>query len=1518
MFSALDMGAPENEIVVTLAALQQARFAIEATIKGQTVLCLFDSGATRNLINAETANKLELPFTKGTSVRMGVANGKFVSFNEYTETQLSFGTSEAWHVDLIVAPNLVYDVILGTPFMFTFQVTMSFNPVLKATLIHPSGVEREVETTPSMAMRAHNMTCATLTSFEEPAERALRVSAMEKCTFSSWEKGTLKITDPAVRASITRYRDRFPDALPACRPVDRGDRNHMIDLLADKPLPQLAHYGFNPAKMDILRAKLQSLLDAGIIVRHDGKAIACSPGFLVIKQTKARLVGDYRILNGATRPHAQDIPTTQEIIDLLGRATIFTLSDMMSGYFQLRIVEESQHLTTFSTPLGRFKYTVTAMGLRNAGSDFQKAVRACLQTSDLLGTACFNYLDDIIIFSNSPEEHAIHVERVLEAMRKDGWYLSYDKSQVGVFKIKILGHWVEKGKMYTDPTYVGKLSEVPSPNLATNKVKALQGFLGLVGYYRRFIPNFATMATPLTNLLRKTTVWVWGEAEERARRDLTNALQATIDKGLSIYNKDRPTRIQTDASGNGLGGVLEQLVDDVWTPIAYFSKALTPAEANLVNYERELLAIYTACRKWLCYLQGKEFSILCDCNALCNIRSMSLTNRKRRVVTMLLFLGTLSFNWQHVKGSDNAFADALSRVAEPQIPASEPVMEVLPNETAIEGESQPRLPIELDLESDSDFLFSIWESNLPDEQHLLTILPDTSARWLGGSDPIPQDPRPWKDNGWLRHPGLAQDLDLEYDRAPPDDIAACTVLLQSAFEPRDADEEEEHHFDTAIRDTFDIPNATTDLAMATAPTNSVTSDPFVMDVLYPALPTNHPVATSRPWDYTTDPVFAAKWSDTGTRPSGNYHRDESGRFLLYRNQIVVPKDARHIVLADIHKSYGHIATYNLIRMLTSWNLWWPDLRQDCARFVANCATCNLKAITSGKVFGLLGKRPLLDKCQEIAVDFTHMPTAGNHDSILGIIDRATRYTFWVPASTHWTSHECFHAIIGNWCQVFGLPSIVRSDNGPTFTSEAWNSLWASVGVKVSHSDPYHPQSNGIIERSFGTLKNRLRALYHDNATVNWVDILPFVQGCHNSTTRESLGGASPAEVMFGYCPRWDRMPRLPSVPKNNDWLLDNDEKLTALSKTVTEAILKYEKEMKRQVDASRVQWVPKQGDLVFVSRKAFNFPDSDGLNLRYLGPVTVLGTMGNQSIRIMWEGEPRSVAVSFLRPCRIDPSLPHIRSSLSALWEKMFPGRSSNRDDEGVWDAPIFMDALEDPLLIAPTPKSALKPGASKGKGKRVSFAENLTSVRLYSTDETVRPLADDARTSEPARQAPTSTPATVPTLNSSPASMMSPTAPPTSQEQDPTSQSDVKLSPTREVLSMKLVQDRTQFRLKWANSTKSTVRYWYQLVHLQTGDGPPEWLINEHLVAFLAANLGIQADVVLDRLDLGDLPGFLEEALFEPTWLDALSTYLTTLRKLEPPKALYNKWVLIIQEASEKWGDPSTRAPPPQTLLPS
>ena len=736
---------------------------------------------------------------------MIAANQQTLVLQNYTETNLYFGPNEAFPTSFSIVPSLLYDVIIGIPFLRKYDATLKFNPFLHAYFVSENNNITYIRATPEAQARhcsplvchAYTLAAMSLISFEDPTERAIRTMAEDACSFCLFEKGITTIPLELVRDATKQFRDRFPDTLPACRPVDRGSRNHAIELLPDKELPHATYYGFTQEKRQFLAKKIHDLLTAGIILRNEGSTPACSPGFMVLaKGKKPRLVGDYRALNAATRPHAQDIPSTQEVLDELGLAKYFTLSDMQSGYFQLRIIDESQAYTTFATPLGRFMYTVTAMGLRNAGSDFQKAVSACLRSSGLFWSSVINYMDDIIIYSKTPEEHAEHLKKVLTALRLDGWYLAYDKSQIGVTRIKVLGHWVENGKVFPDSNYVTKVQNFPSPNLAKNKVRALQGFLGLVGYYRRFIPNFGPIAAPLTTLIRKNVEWVWTDVHEAAIKLLADSLQAKIDEGLAIFNRDRPTRIHTDASGEGLGATLEQLVDDNWVPIAFFSKALNGPETNLVNYERELFAIYTACKKWLCYLQGIHYEIHCDCNALRNLHTMSFSNRKRRVTTMLIFLGTLSFTWKHIKGSENKAADSLSRTPSANPPV-DTTLNVLPDVDGDLSHGQFRQPSD---DIDEEWSFCAFDEDDANFEHLCSFSktdpanPETIYRILpsefatngfatNGSYPF-YPPNHVHDK--VRHTRLADDLDLHPDDTDlPDSFNEITAIEEEILEDID-------------------------------------------------------------------------------------------------------------------------------------------------------------------------------------------------------------------------------------------------------------------------------------------------------------------------------------------------------------------------------------------------------------------------------------------------------------------------------------------------------------------------------------------------------------------------------------------------------------------------------------------------------------------------------------------------------------------------------------------------------------
>ena len=207
----------------------------------------------------------------------------------------------------------------------------------------------------------------------------------------------------------------------------------------------------------------------------------------------------------------------------------------------------------------------------------------------------------------------------------------------------------------------------------------------------------------------------------------------------------------------------------------------------------------------------------------------------------------------------------------------------------------------------------------------------------------------------------------------------------------------------------------------------------------------------------------------------------------------------------------------------------------------------------------------------------------------------------------WTTTECFWAIIHSLVRIFVYPLIVRADNGSIFLNQ-WKEMWKERGCIVSNSLPYHPQGNGQIERSFRTLKDRLKAILTEIPGISWLDALPFVQGSHNSLTRTSLGGYSPAEVMLGYKPRWENVPRLHTLPSDIEWLDANQQRFSNTEIAVKEAVAKYKEQSQKYQNKTRIAWEPKVGDMILCSRIALSEDPKvyrGNLCMEYVGPMII-------------------------------------------------------------------------------------------------------------------------------------------------------------------------------------------------------------------------------------------------------------------------------------------------------------------------
>lgn len=317
-------------------------------------------------------------------------------------------------------------------------------------------------------------------------------------------------------------------------------------------------------------------------------------------------------LNGITAKSKYPVPVIEELLDELQGASWFYSLDLTAGYHQIRLRLGEEHKTAFQTHSGQYEFRVRALGLSEAPATFLKAMNTTLQP--LLRKCVLVSFDDILIFSKSQEEHLTHIRLVLELLRCDKWQVKMEKCSFMRRQLRYLGHVISETGVSTDPDKIHAVQQWPAPQ----SVKELRSFLGLAGYYRRFVKNFGIIAKPLTELLKKGVPFHWTELQANSFDTLKVAL--TTAPVLALHDFTKPFRIETDASGIGIGAVLMQ----GGHPLAFLSKALGPRSQGLSTYEKEYMAILLAVDQWRAYLQYGEFQILTGQKSLSQLTEQRL------------------------------------------------------------------------------------------------------------------------------------------------------------------------------------------------------------------------------------------------------------------------------------------------------------------------------------------------------------------------------------------------------------------------------------------------------------------------------------------------------------------------------------------------------------------------------------------------------------------------------------------------------------------------------------------------------------------------------------------------------------------------------------------------------------------------------------------------------------------------------------------------------------------------------
>ena len=328
--------------------------------------------------------------------------------------------------------------------------------------------------------------------------------------------------------------------------------------------------------------------------------------------------------------------------------------DLIRGYWQVPVAEKAREKTAFVTPFGLYQFRMMPFGLQGAPATFQRMMDQLLRGLEGFAAA---YLDDLVIYSDSWEEHLLHIKKVFDRLREAGLTAKPRKCQFAMKQCIYLGHVVGNGVIRPEHSKVEAMMSFPVPQTK----KQVRAFLGVTGYYRKFIPNFATVAAPLTDLIRKNrpNQVVWTSTCDKAFTELKK--QLCSDPVLKSPDFDRAFILQTDASNRGVGAVLSQIDDNGEEhPVAYFSRKLLEREEKYSTIEKECLAIKLAIQAFRVYLLGKPFTIQTDHRSLEWLDRLKENNA--RLTRWSLALQPYKFTVQYRMGKANSNADGLSRI----------------------------------------------------------------------------------------------------------------------------------------------------------------------------------------------------------------------------------------------------------------------------------------------------------------------------------------------------------------------------------------------------------------------------------------------------------------------------------------------------------------------------------------------------------------------------------------------------------------------------------------------------------------------------------------------------------------------------------------------------------------------------------------------------------------------------------------------------------------------------------------
>jgi hypothetical protein len=846
-----------------------------------------------------------------------------------------------------------------------------------------------------------------------------------------------QITDPNLREVLRRRRQVF-GPIPPGLPKDRN-AGHTIRLMDNALPPWRAVYKMSTTEKDELATQIKEMLAKGWI-QPSTSPFGAPVLFVKKKDGTLRMCIDYRALNKLTVRNRYPLPRIDDLLDAVGKAKFFTSLDLASGYHQIRITEEDREKTAFRTPFGHYEWRVLSMGLTNAPSTFQAVMNEVF--AGQIGKHVVVYMDDILIFSKTREEHLRHLDEVLATLEKEALYCKLPKCTFLAKEINYLGHIIDEHGLRPDPNKVQVVKDWPCPQ----NQKDVRSFLGLCNYFRKFIKSYSHKVYPLTQLLRKEVVKSkrdavpWGPDEQSSFELIKRAL--TEAPTLAHYDPNKRLEMICDASKVALGGVLVQ----DGKPLAYESRKLNPAETRYATGDRELLAVIHCLKVWRCYLHGAEFTLVTDHKP--NTYLKSIENWNDRQARWSEKLEAFSYTWEYRRGADN-IADPLSRLSASDL-----------NDTRASRNAQVKIQRE-QMASQcavamlasahetkafrdkaghvlSDFKFNWRRKNtkneLEDAASTLCSLHAAITRRMATDIGLREQPAPIQSGEGPNCPNLPQVTESESEKP---------IRKYQKLDLK------------VLKEAYQLESFKTEL-----------SAPFAKE------------------------TFKQK-------ANGFWYNDDK----LVIPSGILAEEFRRTIFKEHHATpfSGHQGADRTLSSLRQ-RFWWKGMASEVRKWVKQC-DCQRNKASTKKPYG---QPQMLEvphtPWHTITMDFiTGLPqTENGFDSIAVFVDKLTKMVHLAPFTNKGLNADgVANLFMEQVFKLHGVPARIVSDRDSKLTAQFWKEVTARLGSKCNFSTAYHPQTDGQTERYNRVLEEVLRNFVSPTMT-NWAELLPACEFALNS------------------------------------------------------------------------------------------------------------------------------------------------------------------------------------------------------------------------------------------------------------------------------------------------------------------------------------------------------------------------------------------------------------------------------------